>query len=85
MSLEWECLPLAGEVKEDCLEEVTSEWGFAGIPNQVGEEEQGLGLLSVSSPAISILRGLPVVNSDFHLSLCVCEECQDSHLKLLVE
>lgn len=71
MSPKREYLLLPGEVKEGCLEEVTSEWGFAGVPNQVGEKEQGVGLLSVSYLATSIPHGLPVVNSNFYLSLCV--------------
>lgn len=45
MSPEWEPLLLPGVVREGGLEEVTSEWGFAEIPDQVEEEEQGVALL----------------------------------------
>lgn len=83
MSQEWEQLPLPGEVREGSLEEVTSEWGFAGVPDSVAEEEQGLGLLRMSYLAISIPHGLPIVNPNFHLSLCVCEECQNSYPRVI--
>lgn len=72
MSPEWEQLPLSGEVREGGLEEVVSEWGLAGVLNQVGEEEQGMVLLRMSHLATTIPHRLPVVNPNFHLPLCVC-------------
>lgn len=79
MSPEQEQLPLPGEVREVCLEEVTSEWDFAEVPDQVGEEEQSVGLLRVSHLATSIPHGLLVVSPNFCLPLRDCKECQDSH------
>lgn len=53
-------MPLPEEVREGYLEEVTSEWGFAGVPDQVVGAEQDVGLLRVSYLAISIPHGLPI-------------------------
>lgn len=68
---------LPGEIREGFLEEVTSKWGFPGVPDQVGEE-QGVGLLRLSRlspPGTSTPHLLPIVNPSFHLPLHVLEVC----------
>lgn len=72
MSPEGEQLPLPGEVREGGLEEVASEWRLAGVPNQVGEEKQGMVLLRMSHLATTMPHRLPAVNPNFHLPLGVC-------------
>lgn len=75
MTPEQERLPLPGDVREGCLEEVTSQWGFSGGPDQVGGEQQHVGLLRVSR--LSCLGCPWGVHS--RLPLCVPGECQGSH------
>lgn len=50
LSEEGPCEPRgrAWGVQGGCLEKVTSACGFAGVPDQVGEEKQSVGLPRVS-------------------------------------